>query len=113
MSADSFIPFGKKIKICSGALVAGGDGGWNMAGERYPLHHYRLLASLDSADSADGGPAQTCAVLVLRPDAAKGGPGILVDGGPPQEVASLLWLDLHYTAMAALLSVAGSIPTFL
>ena len=84
-----------------------------MAGERYPLHHYRLLAALDSADSADGSPARTCAVLVLTPDAAKGGPGILVDGGPPQEVASLLWLDLHYATMATLLSVTGSTPTFL
>lgn len=91
MSADNFIPLGKKIKICSGALVGGEDGGWNVAGERYPLHHYRLLAALDSVDSADGSPALTWAVLVLTPDAAKGGPGILVDGGPPQEVASLLW----------------------
>lgn len=91
----------------------GADGGWNMAGERHPPPHYRLLAALDRADSADGGPAQTCAVLVLTPDAAKGGPGILVDGGPPQEVACLLWLDLHYTTMAALLSVTSSTPTFL
>ena len=57
MSADNFILLGKKIKICSGALVGGEDGGWNVAGERYPLHHYRLLAALDSVDSADGSPA--------------------------------------------------------
>lgn len=51
-------------------------------------------------------------VLVLMPDAAKGGPGIFVDGGLPQEVASLLWLDLrlhHHDRFV----VTGSTPTFL
>lgn len=89
-------------------------GGWGGAGSgvRCPLiHHYRLLGALDSADYADGGPAQICVVLVLMPDAAKGGPGIFVDGGLPQEVASLLWLDLRYTTMTALLSPAPLPPS--
>lgn len=88
--------------------------GWRGSDVRCPLlHHYRLLVALDSPDSADGGHAQICAVLVLMPDAAKGGPGILVDGGPPQEVASVLWLDLRYTTMTALLSVTSYTPTLL
>lgn len=50
-----------------------------------PLHHYGLLAVQDGADSADGGHAQTQVVLVFVDqvsDAAEGGPGFLVDGGP-------------------------------
>lgn len=52
---------------------------------RLPLHHHRLLAAQDGAGSADGSHAQIRAVLVLPdhvPDAAEGGPGVLVDGGP-------------------------------
>ena len=108
------ISLGKKIKIHSGALVVVRGQGWGGSGVQCPLlHHFRLLVALDSPDSEDGGHAQICAVLVLMPDAAKCGPGILVDGGPPQEVASLLWLDLRYTTMTALLSVTGSTTTFL
>ena len=50
-------------------------------GGHRPLHHQGLLFAQDAA----GGHAQIRAVLVLAdsvPDAAQGGPGILVDGGP-------------------------------
>lgn len=74
-SADSFIALGKGTD-CSGALGGAGP---------LPLHHHRLLAAQDGAGSVDGSHTQIRAVLVLSdhvPDAAEGGPGVLVDGGP-------------------------------
>ena len=50
-----------------------------------PLHRHRLLAAQNGTGSAGGSQAPIRAVLVLLdhvPDAAEGGPGVLVDGGP-------------------------------
>lgn len=52
-----------------------------------------FLAAQDGADSAEGHHSQILVVLVLIDhvnDAAEGGPGILIDGGPQVRVGGLL-----------------------
>lgn len=51
------------------------------------------MAALDGVDSAEGCHPRILAVLILVDhvnDAAEGGPGILVDGGPQVGVGGLL-----------------------
>ena len=76
------------------------------------LHHHRLLAVQDGAGSADGGHAQIQVVLVLLDhvlDAAEGGLGVLVDGGPHVGSGQLALADLLFiTTTTPLVSAPGS-----